>query len=152
MTADLSSRGFNFKVNGLNEARRALKQLPANVQRRVLSQATRSGAVIIKNEVKRAAPAGTEPPRKRSSGKNYGRLKENIRVIRLNKGVPKSISRWRVDTGRAFWGWFSEFGTRFMSASPWFRPAVDRSHEKAVNTIKERLASGVAREAEKLAK
>lgn len=136
------------RVVGLDEARRALKQLPDKVQRRVLRGATAAGARAMAKAVKDAAPV--ETGEQSNASKQYGRLKDNVRVIRLRRGYPDTTAAYRVDTGKAFWGMFLEFGTRLISARPWFRPAVDASGDKALNTIKERLASGVAREAEKL--
>jgi HK97 gp10 family phage protein len=140
----------NFKITGLNEARNLLKVLPDRTQKRVLNGAVRAGATVLRKEIKAAAPVDAD---KRSpASEKYGRLKDNIRVLRLKFGVPKTSAMYRVDTGRAFWGYFLEFGTRFIAARAWFRPAVDANFDRAVNQMKERLASGIEREAEKLVK
>ena len=135
------------RVKGLKEARWALKQLPEKVERRVLRSATRSGGAVLRRAVRSAAPIGEEPS---EASAKYGRLRENIRLIRLKRNIPKGSAIYRVDTGKAFWGYLLERGTRWITAQPWFRPAVAASWPRAVNTIKERLAQGVAREAEKL--
>ncbi|OAN53893.1 hypothetical protein A6A04_13455 [Paramagnetospirillum marisnigri] len=152
------------RVTGLAEARKALRQLPVNVERKVLRAATRSGAMVMRSAVKAAAPVGDEPSKMSAQ---YGSLRDNIRVIRLKLNIPKGSAMYRVDTGDAFWGYFMEFGTGMhytagpgrskganartqLAARPWFRPAVDGAFAKAVSKMKEQLASGIAREAEKL--
>lgn len=137
------------RVTGLADARKLLRQLPVNVERRVLRAATRSGAVILKNAVRAAAPVG-ETPSKISA--KWGHLRDNIRVIRLKRDVPKGSAMYRVDTASAPQGFWMEFGTSKQTARPWFRPAVDGAFAKAVARMKEQLAAGVAREAEKLGK
>lgn len=137
------------RVTGLKEARAALRKLPDRVQKRVMSGAVRAGATVIRSEVKRAAPVGGEPSK---AAEMYGRLKDNLRVIKLKRNIPKGSAMYRVDTGNAFWGYMLEFGTVLMAARPWFRPAVDGGYAKAVNKIKERLAAGIEREATKLYK
>lgn len=137
-------------IKGLAEANAALKRLPDRVQRRVLRGATAAGARVMLKAVKAAAPTDAGPQSEAS--RKYGRLRDNLRVLRLKRGIPDTAAAYRVDTGKSFWGLFLEFGTRLISARPWFRPAVDSSTDKALDTIKDRLASGVAREAEKLAK
>lgn len=137
------------RVVGLAEARRALKLLPDRVQKRVLRNATAAGATVMRRAVKAAAPTGAAPS---AASGQYGRLKDNIRTVRLKRGLPDTTAAYRVDTGPSFWGMFLEFGTRLMAARPWFRPAADAAADSAVGAIKERLAAGVAREAEKLGK
>lgn len=138
------------RVVGLTEAKRALKQLPTNVQKRVLRNATAAGGREFRKEIKAAAPVHVDE--QSPASKQYGTLKSNIRLLRLRRGFPDSIAAYRVDTGKAFWGLFSEFGTVVQAATPWFRPAVDSAFQRAVNAIKERLVVGIEREAEKLAK
>jgi len=102
---------------------------------------------VLKTVVKKAAPVGKRPSK---ASATYGRLKDNIRVIRLKRNIPKSSVSFRIDTGKAFWGYMVEFGTSTLAPMPWFRPAVDAGLAKALNKIKERLAIGIEREAIKL--
>ena len=148
--AGVTAMDGTSRVTGLAEAAAVLKRLPERVQSRVLRGATAAGARVMLKEVRAAAPVAAGEPS--AASQRYGRLRDNIRVVRLKRDVPPSSAAYRVDTGKSFWGMFLEFGTRLIAARPWFRPAVDTSYEKAVGTIKERLAAGVAREAEKMAK
>lgn len=137
------------RVTGLADARKVLKQLPERVQKRVMGAATRAGATLLRQETRRAAPVGDEPS---AMSAKYGRLKDNIRVLRLKRDVPEGGALYRVDTGSAPWGYWREYGTSHQPAQPWFRPAVDGAFARVVNRIKERLARGVEREALKLGK
>lgn len=137
-------------ITGLSDARKVLKQFPDRVQKKVLNAAVRASANELKREVKAAAPVD-EGVRSEASEK-YGRLKQNIRVIRLRFGVAKTSASYRVDTGKAFWGYFIEYGTRFIAANAWFRSAVDRAYDRSLNKMKEHIAVGVEREAMKLYK
>ena len=134
-------------VRGLKETRALLRKLPDRAQKKVMGGAVRSGATVFKKEVKKNAPVGDEPS---PISKKFGPLKDNIRVVRLKRGIPKTSSSYRVDTGKSPQGFWREFGTSRQPAQPWFRPAVDGGWQSAVNKIKERLGAGVAREAAKL--
>lgn len=135
-------------VAGLSEARRLLKQLPEKVQNKVLIDSVRAGTDIIHKAVKASAPQSTN--RRSKASYMYGHLKENIRMFKLKFNVPEETVIFRVNTGDAFWARFLEYGTRFMPARPWFRPAVDANAERAVSAMKEKLAQGIEREAMKL--
>lgn len=135
------------QVTGLKECNEVLKRLPERVQKRVLANAVRAGATVVNRAVKAAAPVGDE---KSPASKQYGSIKQNIRVQRLRK-VPKTAAGHRVWTKDAFWAMFYEFGTSRQPARPFFRPAWDASLSEAVARIRERLAAGVEREAKKLA-
>lgn len=137
------------KVVGLKEARAALQKLPGNVQHRVMRKAVRAGAAVMRSEIRAAAPV-SETQSKMS--RKYGRIKDNIRIIRLRRDVPDSSVAYRVNTGGAPHAYWYEYGTKKQIARPFFRPAVDQAWQQAVTRIRERLASGVEREARNLAK
>lgn len=138
-------------VRGFKEAEKLLQQLPRNVENRVLQAATMAGAREIRKQVKADAPRskGKRSP----ASQTYDRLFKNIKVARLKKyAKKKGIRGARVYTGNAFWGMFLEFGTRFIPARPWFRPAVAKAQDAATEKLKEGLGRGIEREAEKLAR
>jgi len=135
------------RVTGLAEMRRVLKMLPDRVQKRVMRNAVRSAAVVMRKSVQSAAPVGAESSK---ASAKYGRLRQNIRVLRL-KRVPRGSEAARVDTGRAFWGVWYEFGSSRQPPRPWFRPAVDTASDASVERLRERLAAGILKEALALA-
>ncbi len=138
-------------VKGFAEAEKLLKQLPQNVENRVLQAATMAGAREMRKAVKANAPKSAKGERSPSS-KQYKRLSQNIKAQPLKSARKKGKRGARVFTGNAFWGMFLEFGTRFIAARPWFRPAVSQSQKSAINKLREALGKGINREAEKLAR
>lgn len=137
-------------VTGFGEAALLLKELPSRVENRVLQQATTKAARVIAREVRASAPKGQG--KQSPSSQKYGRLSRNIGVQALRKAKRKGQRGSRVWTKNAFWALFLEFGTKFIQPRPWFRPAVDRSKDKATEVLAEELAVGIDREARKLAK
>ena len=132
------------RVTGFKEMEKVLKELPPTLARKQLRQAVRAGATAVRRNVKSAAPtgAGTEHP-------TYGRLKDNIRIT-LNRRSRAPVHYW-VHTDRAFWGMFIEFGTRYIAAKPWFRPAFEQAQAAAISRIADRLRKGLVKEARALA-
>lgn len=133
-----------IELHGAKELDAVLRQLPDRVERQVLGAGIRSGATLVRREIMRDAPRGSEPPHPK-----YGRLVTNIAVSK--RQVRPGAVGYTVHSGRAFWARFLEFGTRFMAARPFFRPAFDRAAEPAIKRIAAQIAKGVAREAGKLA-
>ena len=139
-------------VKGFKEAEQLLKQLPQRVENRVLQNATMAGARVMRKTVKAEAPRGDKNKQSPAS-KQYKHLYQNIdvkplRSLRRKKGIRGA----RVSTGKAFWGLFLEFGTRYITAQPWFRPAVTKARNAAVAALREKLGTGIEREARKLVK
>jgi HK97 gp10 family phage protein len=132
------------KVLGLSELKQVLERLPQNVQRKVLSGAVRRGANSIRKDVLTRVPVGKEEPHPK-----YGRLKDNIRVIRM-KGATRTEARFSVTIGRAYWGKFLEWGTSRQTATPFMRPAFDEKADQALQGVAETMAKGVLREVNNL--
>lgn len=137
-------------VTGFGEAALLLKELPSRVENRVLQQATTKAARVIAREVRASAPKGKG--KQSPSSQKYGRLNRNIGVQALRNAKRRGQRGSRVWTKNAFWALFLEFGTKFIQPRPWFRPAVERSKDKATEVLAEELAIGIDREARKLAK
>ena len=132
-------------IKGFKELDRLLQQLPSRVESRVLQAATQAGARVIAKEVKANAPVGSG--KQSPASKLYKRLSQNIKVQALKNVRAKGRRGSRVFTGQAFWGLFLEFGTRYIAARPWFRPAIDRGVPGAIKKLKESLGRGIEREA-----
>lgn len=137
-------------VSGFREADRLLRELGPTVENRVLQSATMAGARVLAKSVKANAPKGTL--KQSPSSKKYGRLTNNIKTQVLRIAKKKGRRGARVSTGNAFWSQFLEFGTRRMSARPFFRPAIDQALDPALVKLREFLGRGIEREAAKLAR
>ena len=133
------------KITGLDEVKAVFRQLPDAMQKRALGSAVRAGANLIKRAVIDKAPRGTEPPHWK-----YGRLHENI-SIRTERGASGDRQKMFVHTGRAYWSLFLEFGTRFMGARAFMRPALYENANAAIREIGVALGKAVEREAKRLA-
>lgn len=137
-------------VHGFREAEKVLRELGPKIEERVLQNATLAGGRVMARAVKEDAPKGTGE--QSPSSKKYGRLSKNIKTAVLRIAKVKGQRGARISTGNAFWGLFLEFGTRFINARPWFRPAIDRSTNQAIVKLREILGRGIEREAVKLAR
>lgn len=164
------ARRREIKIEGAKELDAALKALPQNVAKRALIPSLRSGANVLRAEVRSKAPDGPAAPHPK-----YGQLKDNIRTT-----VEKRGDGWTaiVHTGRAFWARFLEFGTAArrvrtrkpgkrpvlsdgkqffgeevapMPARPFFRPAWDVKGMEVLQRIGQRLGENINKEAERLA-
>lgn len=124
-------------IKGFAELEAALKALPDRVAKRIAQQSVRKGAVVIQKDAKSRVAVDT------------GKLRQNI-VVRLRRraGVPVLYSiGW---TKAAYYGSFLEFGTRFMRARPFLRPAADESFGEVVTTIGRDMGPKLVREFKRL--
>lgn len=149
-------------VEGLEELRRALLELPKVAQGRALRTALRAGGREIEKEARARAPKGTT-----------GRLARNIRTKTVRHPRGRTLAGRLVvatgDTGahvtvgvrtrgkrddprNAFYWRFVEFGTSKMSARPFLRPAFDTKKKSVVDVVAQRLMKRIHAEARKLAK
>lgn len=145
-----------FQLRGVDDLKRTLAALNAESATKVGTVATREGAKIVKEAFVAAAPVGTEGTirtRTTKKGKtvkaDYGRLRDNI-IIRKVRGTNQHQIKFAVGVGAAFWGMFLEFGTRFMPARPWMRPAFDAAAARVIDQIGTLLGKGIEREGKRL--
>lgn len=131
-------------IKGVEQVTKVLRTLPDRVQDKVSLAAIRAGARIVAREAIDYAPSGTEPAHPK-----YGRLRDNIGVRTL-RDKDRNNKKVAVHTGRAYWAMFLEFGTRFMAARPFMRPALYHSLTAVYHEIGRVLGKGVEREAAKL--
>lgn len=135
---------FHGKVSGFKEFSALLKELPRNVENRVLQDATNKAMRAALPQMKAAAPVHKED--RSSASKQYGTLKQNIRVSRL-KRVRKGQKGTRIHTGNAFWGFIYEMGSRYQPARPFFAPAFRAMQTTIINVLGVEIGKGIEREA-----
>jgi HK97 gp10 family phage protein len=136
------------KVEGVSELKAAFEQLGVEVSTRIGVRANREAARLLQSELIQAAPYD---PREKKRAKNYGHLRDNIRIRRQRARNQGHITM-NVTTGNAFWGNFLEFGTVRMPAQPWFRPIVESLRELLLGKQIGGLRDGIEREAKKAAR
>lgn len=138
---------LEHKVDGFDQFARLLRELPRNVENRVLQNATRDTLKeTALQPIKKAAPRhkGDRSP----ASKQYGTLLSNIRVASLKK-KRKNERGAVISTGRAFWGFILEKGSRYIPANPWFAPTFRAQRGAMEQTLGEKLGEGIEREAER---
>lgn len=142
---------FSFKVTGLTETVRALEQLGPEIATKAGRQAALAGARVIAAEAKRRAPVGETFRIRLSSGRKpkfVGHLKDEVKAASRRPETGKVTAT--IGVGRAYWGMFLEFGTRFMRARPWLRPAAESASQAAIDRMGVILTRAVDRETKRL--
>jgi HK97 gp10 family phage protein len=149
------------RLEGARELDRVLAQLPTELAKFKLEQATRAGANVIRRAAIDAAPRDTSGERSEAS-QRYGPLHTNIKTTKVKSigGAKSAASVGRgtrgavefvVHTSDAFWGLFLEYGTVKHSAQPWFRPAFERAAPEALDRIGDKLGKELEKTASELA-
>lgn len=155
-----------FKIEGLAELGKALRELPVRVARNGLRVSVYAGAKVVRDEARARAPKAQQ-----SLGPNQpppGTLKRSV----IMKHIPELSSSTRqtffvtVRHGKKYrkqgkkgnlsqdaWYWrFVEFGTRKMRAQPFLRPALEAKRREAGQAMRDRLSERIELEARKLSR
>ncbi len=155
-----------FKIEGLAELGKALRELPERVARNGLRVSVYAGAKVVRDEARARAPKAAQ-----SLGPNQpppGTLKRSVNM----KHIPELSSLTRqtffvtVRHGKKYrkqgkkgnlsqdaWYWrFVEFGTRKMRARPFLRSALEAKRREAGQAMKDRLSERIEMEANKLSR
>lgn len=164
---------MTVKIEGLEELRRALRLLPANVQKNQLANATQKGALLMRDDARPRVPvlAHADPRRKAgvlrnavraTRGKRNGSVGSAFVYVRIL--TKKAIAKWKRAQGAAgkrvggaanpsdpFYWRFVEFGTAKMAARPFLRPAFEATKIEAAERIKDALREGIEKEAARAA-
>ena len=145
------TKGGAITITGLSHLEKRLGELPDKIAKSILSGAIRAGAVVIQNEARKLAPISVKPHMLGSRSKaaliEPGFLKKSIRVRRApSRKATMPVEFWVYVSGKAWYWKFVEFGTSRMSANPFMRPAFDSMKSKALERIKEYLATRIDKE------
>ncbi|MGL4640670.1 MAG: HK97-gp10 family putative phage morphogenesis protein [Shewanella sp.] len=137
-----------MRVEGLKELDAALSNLKSEVANKVIFRAALTGAKVIQKEAQARAPVGTKPHKLGKNGETVqpGNLKRSIVTRRVKKTT--FDARYDVDIRKskrrgAFYGRFLEYGTKFMAAQPFMRPALSVAGESAKNAAIDALRKGI---------
>lgn len=125
--------GFEFKIRGAKELDNALKSLGIELETKIAKSAIRAAAVVVAKEAKLRAPA------------DGGVLKNSIQVVTRSKRkgaavasvVTRSGKRWNAKNMNAWYAGKVEFGTIYVPARPFLRPALDVKGAAAVKRMSE---------------
>jgi len=128
---------------GFAELKKALDLFPKNVQKNILTGATRAAASYIRDEVKENAPYRTGNLKK-SIGTNKRRSPSQSMVW-------YSVSPRQGGKNDGFYGKFLEFGTSKMSPKPFMRPTFEAKGEKGIDAFFDYAQKRIDKEAAKAA-
>jgi len=154
----------NISIQGFEDFKRQLAQLPGRVGRNVLRGAVNAGASVIRKEAVLRAPqytgsvqAGHPPPgtlKKSIYQKQIAELSNavqqtfyvGVRQGKRQQAVKRGKSALNLD---AFYGRFVEFGTSNMPAKPFLRPAFEAKKDAAIEAMRAYMAERIPKEIEK---
>ncbi|MEI7247976.1 HK97-gp10 family putative phage morphogenesis protein [Pectobacterium carotovorum] len=130
---------FGLDFSGLNDIAKDLEKLSKAENNKVLRDATRAGAEVLKDEVIANAPARTGKMRKNvvvvtQKSRRKGEISSGVHIRGVNPKTGNSDNKMKANNPRnAFYWRFVEMGTVDMPAHPFVRPAFDVRQEEAAN-------------------
>lgn len=119
---------ISTKVTGLRELRTAMNKLPDAVRGQVILGALRKEARGYRGEVYERAPHEPGGPD----------MRDAVKVVTVEKGSDSAKVAVTVDERHphGFHWRFHEWGTKFMSARPTWRPVWDRRADGTMERLK----------------
>lgn len=151
------SDNIKVTVSGLQDMRDQFAGLADKVRRRVLRNALASGARLIRDDAKRAAPVLAVSDSRRAPYRKPGTVRDAI-AVRTSKRARRAgnvgvfvnvrpAPAWargaKSPRDPFYWRWL-EFGTRKMAARPFLQAAAGRAGE-ALSKITEVLGRQIQR-------
>ncbi|MFV9060055.1 HK97-gp10 family putative phage morphogenesis protein [Enterobacter roggenkampii] len=129
----------SLDFSGLNDIAKDLEALSRAENNKVLRDATRAGAEVLKEEVIARAPVRTGKLKKNvvvvtQKSRRRGEISSGIHIRGRNMRTGNSDNTMKAsDPRNAFYWRFVELGTSNMAAVPFIRPAYDSRQEDAAN-------------------
>jgi HK97 gp10 family phage protein len=115
---------FTVTVTGLKELEQKLRDEPKNVAKKTLRRAAKDAADIWEAAISERAPAMT------------GFLRSQITMSSKATGGDEGSMQVMVGPSKkAYYGIFQEFGTRFMKAQPFMRPAFEQTKDQVLDAF-----------------
>jgi HK97 gp10 family phage protein len=134
-----------FKIEGLEEVQRKLKELPEKFGKRGMRRALRKGANVVRDAARNNAKRIDDPATREDISKNIavysGGAKRESRAggVMMRVGVRGGARPTRGDNGApggATWYWrLVEFGSSLVAARPFMRPALFNNAGRVADTV-----------------
>ena len=147
--------GEVVRIEGLDEFKRKLAEVPKAMRKRVLRNALAAGAREVRDVAKRNAPVLTLGTSLKAPYRKPGTVKQAIRVrtskadrragdvgVFVNVRPAKAGQRGAKNPNDPFYWRFLEFGTKKMPARP-FRQRATSALPKALTILQERIAKWI---------
>lgn len=140
---------INLDFAGLKDISRDLEMLSKAENRKVLRDATRAGAEVIREEVVNRAPEQTGKLRRnvvvltQRTGRR-GEVASGVHIRGRNMQTGNSDNSMKTNDRRnAFYWRFVELGTATAPAHPFVRPAFDTRQEEASQVAMRRMNKAI---------
>ncbi|EPB6465817.1 HK97-gp10 family putative phage morphogenesis protein [Cronobacter dublinensis] len=136
---------INLDFSGLDEIARDLETLSRAENNKVLRDATRAGAEVLREEVIQRAPERTGKMKKNvviltQKARRRGEISSGVHIRGVNPRTGNSDNTMKANNPRnAFYWRFVELGTVNMPAHPFVRSAFDTRQEQAAQVAMERM-------------
>ena len=147
--------GDVVRIEGLDNLKRKLAEVPKAMRKRVLRNALAAGAREVRDVAKRNAPVMTLGTSLKAPYRKPGTVKQAIRVrtskadrragdvgVFVNVRPAKAGQRGAKNPNDPFYWRFLEFGTRKMPARPFLQRATS-ALPKALTIFQERVAKWI---------
>lgn len=129
----------SLDFSDLNDIAKDLEALSRAENNKVLRDATRAGAEVLKEEVIARAPVRTGKLKKNvvvvtQKSRRRGEISSGVHIRGVNLRTGNSDNTMKANNPRnAFYWPFVELGTANMPAHPFVRPAYDTREEEAAS-------------------
>ncbi|ELY2904757.1 HK97-gp10 family putative phage morphogenesis protein [Cronobacter malonaticus] len=139
----------SLDFSGLAGIAKDLETLSRAENNKVLRDATRAGAEVLKDEVEKRAPVKTGKLKKNvvvvtQKARRRGEISSGVHIRGVNPVTGNSDSTMKASNSRnAFYWRFVELGTSAMPAHPFVRPAFDTRHEEATQVALQRMNQAI---------
>ncbi|WP_241177212.1 HK97-gp10 family putative phage morphogenesis protein [Citrobacter portucalensis] len=139
----------SLDFSGLNDIAKDLEALSRAENNKVLRDATRAGAEVLKEEVIARAPVRTGKLKKNvvvvtQKSRRRGEISSGIHIRGRNMRTGNSDNTMRAsDRRNAFYWRFVEMGTVNMPPHPFVRPAFDTREELATQVAMKRMNQAI---------
>lgn len=137
-----------IKLEGFDQLARQLRELPQALAKNALRAAVNAGATEVRKEVQARAPVLTGRLRKsvyQAQVRELSSLYRQVYIVGVRSG-PKRTKTGAKDRSRdAFYWRFLEFGTRYIAARPFLRPALATKKGAAIEAMARKLRERIER-------
>lgn len=136
---------IHLDFSGLDDIAKDLETLSRAENNKVLRDATRAGAEVLKEEVIARAPVRTGKLKKNvvvvtQKSRRRGEISSGIHIRGVNPQTGKSDNTMKAGNRRnAFYWRFVEMGTVNMPPHPFIRPAFDVCQDQATEVAMRRM-------------
>lgn len=141
---------IRFKIEGVDDLLKTLKELPTRIERRVLRKAINFATTPVLRKAKSGIPVRTGKLKRAFGRLPAGELPRGLKRLR-RKGnvfvVLQPRKGFEDSKGNPIkYAHLVEFGTNDAAAHPFLRPALTSSRFEFIKRLRQKLQEGIAKE------